>query len=56
MRTLTRKDMYDKYDNCILPKGDFKRFRNLSKYSPKKEDEKHRGKICIIQKKELGKT
>ena len=43
MRTLTRADMYDKKTGeCILPKGSFKRFRPRSKYSPKKEDEKHK--------------
>jgi len=42
--TLTKKDMYDKYDNCILPKGSFKRFIPRSKYSPHKEDEKRQKK------------
>ena len=42
--TLTRSDMYNAKDECILPRGCFKRLENRSKYSPAVEDAKHRVK------------
>ena len=33
--------MYNKFGECILPKGCFKKFMPRSKYSPAKEDKKH---------------
>ena len=45
MKPLTRKDMYDKDGECILPYGGLpKRYKNRSKYDPNTEDKKHRGK------------
>jgi hypothetical protein len=45
MKTLTRKDMYNKYDECILPKWSAKKDRPRSKYSPRVEDKKHRKEL-----------
>lgn len=42
-KPLTKKDMYDKDGNCILPKGALPRkYQNRSKYDPTIEREKHR--------------
>lgn len=43
MKTLTKKDMYDKDGKCILPKGALpKKYCPRSKYIPAVEDKKHK--------------
>ena len=43
-KPLTKKEMYDKDDNCILPKSTLRRLIRRSKYFPEIEDKKHNDK------------
>jgi hypothetical protein len=42
MKPLTKKEMYDKDGNCILPKYQPKKYKNRNKYIPSEEDKKHK--------------